>query len=146
MPRPTNRRKDHTFTRSAFGWLLDYGAITPLDEDLPQLGYDAIAAALECDVDEVPRLKRLPVVPRMLAARPSVSKFRRARAHGCEPQASFVGALCYLPTLHVVACCRKRCRMVCGFKGYEDAQTAVIVSDKIWTSYKIRRPMSIYLA
>ena len=80
MPRPTNRRKDHTFTRSAFGWLLDYGAITPLDEDLPQLGYDAIAAALQCDVDEVPRMKRLPVVPKMLAARPSVSKFRRTRS------------------------------------------------------------------
>ena len=82
MPRPTNRRKDHTFTRSAFGWLLDYDVVAPLDEDLPQLGYDAIAAALECDVDEVPRLKRLPVVPKMLAARPSVSKFRRARVHG----------------------------------------------------------------
>ena len=115
MPRPTNRPKDHTFTRSAFGWLLDYGAITPLDEDLPQLGYDAIAAALECDVDEVPRLKRLPVVPKMLAA-------------------SFVGALCYLPLLHTVACCGNRCKMVCGFKGYTDAQTAVIVSDKIWAS------------
>ena len=134
VPRPTNRRKDHTFTRSAFGWLLDYGAITPLDEDLPQLGYDAIAAALECDVDEVPRLKRLPVVPKMLAARPRVSNFRRACVHGSEPQASFVGALCYLPLLHVVACCGNRCKMVCGFKGYTDAQTAVIVSDKIWAS------------
>ena len=118
--------------------------MAPLDEDLPQLGYDAIAAALQCDVDEVPRLKRLPVVPKMLAACPRVSNFRRARAHGREPQASFVGALCYLPMLHVVACCGKRCRMVCGFLGYTDAQAAVIVSDKIWTSYKIRRPISIY--
>ena len=133
MPRPTNRRKDHTFTRSAFGWLQPYDVLT-LDEDLPQLGYDAIAAALECDVDEVPRLKRLPVVQKMLAARPGVSKFGRARAHGHEPQASFVGALLYLPTLHVVACCGKRCRMVCGFLGYYDAQTDVIISDKIWTS------------
>ena len=57
-----------------------------------------------------------------------------ARAHGRESQASFVGALCYLPTLHVVACCGKRCRMVCGFLGYKDAQTDVIISDKIWTS------------
>ena len=131
------------FTRSAFGWLLPYDVLSPLDEDLPPLGYEAIAAALECDVDEVPRMKRLPVVPKMLAACPRVSNFRHARVHGSEPQASFVGALLYLPTLHVVACCGKRCRMVCGFKGYKDAQTAVIVSDKIWTSYKIRRPMTI---
>ena len=55
-----------------------------------------------------------------------------------------MGALLYLPTLHVVACCGNRCKMVCGFKGYTDAQTAVIVSDKIWTSYKIRRPISVY--
>ena len=48
--------------------------------------------------------------------------------------------------LHVVACCGKRCRMVCGFLGYNDAQTDVIISDEIWTSYKIRRPISIYLA
>ena len=146
MPRPTNRRKDHTFTRSAFGWLLPYDVLSPLDEDLPPLGYDALAAALQCDVDELPRMKRLPVVPQMLAARLRVSKFRRARAHGREPQASFVGALLYLPTLHVIACCGNRCKMVCGLKGYYDAQTAVIVSDKIWTSYKIRRPISIYLA
>ena len=84
--------------------------------------------------DELPRLKRLPVVQKMLAARPGVSKFGRARAHGHEPQASFVGALCYLPMLHVVACCGKRCRMVCGFLGYTDAQSDVIISDKIWTS------------
>ena len=45
-----------------------------------------------------------------------------------------MGALLYLPTLHVVACCGNRCKMVCGFKGYTDAQTAVIVSDKIWAS------------
>ena len=51
-----------------------------------------------------------------------------------------MGALCYLPLLHTVACCGNRCKMVCGFLGYHDAQTAVIVSDKIWTSYKIRRP------
>ena len=122
------------FTRSAFGWLLPYDVLSPLDEDLPSLGYEAIAAALRCDVDEVPRTKRLPVVPNMLAARPRVSNFRRARAHGRESQASFVGALLYLPTLHVVACCGKRCRMVCGFLGYNDAQTDVIISDKIWTS------------
>ena len=132
------------FTRSAFGWLLPYDVLSPLDEDLPPLGYDALAAALQCDVDELPRMKRLPVVPQMLAARLRVSKFRRARAHGREPQASFVGALLYLPTLHVIACCGNRCKMVCGLKGYYDAQTAVIVSDKIWTSYKIRRPISVY--
>ena len=80
MPRPTKRRKDHTFTRSAFGWLLPYDVLSPLDEDLPSLGYEAIAAALRCDVDEVPRTKRLLVVPNMLAARPRVSKFRRARS------------------------------------------------------------------
>ena len=51
-----------------------------------------------------------------------------------------MGALCYLPMLHVVACCGKRCWMVCGFLGYNDAQSDVIVSDKIWASYKIRRP------
>ena len=69
------------FTRSAFGWLLPYDVLAPLDEDLPPLGYEAIAAALQCDVDEVPRLKRLPVVPKMLAARPGVSKVStRARS------------------------------------------------------------------
>ena len=133
MPRPTNYRKDHTFVRSAFEWIQPYDDLT-LDEDLPPFGYEAIAAALQCDVDELPRMKRLPVVPKMLAACTGVSKFRRARAHGREPQASFVGALCYLPMLHVVACCGNRCKMVCGFKGYTDAQTAVIVSDKIWAS------------
>ena len=55
-----------------------------------------------------------------------------------------MGALCYLPMLHVVACCGDRCKMVCGFKGYEGSEIDVIVSDKIWTSYKIRRPISIY--
>ena len=101
----------------AFGWPYD---VLTLDEDLPPFGYEAIAAALECDAGDVPRLKRLPVVPKMLAA-------------------SFVGTLCFMPLLHVVACCGNRCKMVCGFKGYDDAQTGVIVSDEIWTSLEVHK-------
>ena len=52
--------------------------------------------------------------------------------------------LCYLPLLHVICCCGMRCKMVCGFLGYNEDEKDVIVSDKIWTSYKIRRPISLY--
>ena len=47
--------------------------------------------------------------------------------------------LCYLPTLHVICCCGKRCRMVCKFFKFTDVETDIICSDKIWVSYDVRR-------
>ena len=50
-----------------------------------------------------------------------------------------MGVLCYLPVLHVICCCGKRCRMVCKYLKFTDDESDIICSDMIWVSYDVRR-------